>query len=290
MLVQQRLPGFVIKQSDVVSALLQLLYNSSSCLRAIMNADRDRCVDFGACDLLEQFRTLALCGEQEGVELALCEEHRSPELIECEIGSRLHGLADQSLASRHGAAVVKSIQRALLILKPPICPTPRAIGLPADAVALAILPDKIHLGISAAGASAQDCPTIMNRNRFSAGVGRIFPTVDGDARIFAIEREAQRIEDGGFPSAGLACDSEKAGTSKRPCRKINLERSRKTCQMFAADSQNAHGLCLRPRSVENIQMRGIRRDAERAFKRKLEQILRISLGQPDHRIGKDHFM
>jgi hypothetical protein len=48
-----------------------------------MNADRDRCVDFSTCDLLEQFRALALCGEQEGVELALCEENRSPELIEC---------------------------------------------------------------------------------------------------------------------------------------------------------------------------------------------------------------
>ena len=68
----------------------------------------------------------------------------------------------------------------------------------------------------------------MNRYRFAAGIGSILAPTDRDARIFAVEREAQRIEDGGFPGTGLACDGKEAGTRKRLCRKIDFERCRKT--------------------------------------------------------------
>ncbi len=109
LLARQFLPGVVIEKSDVVPALLQLLNGSSSCLGSIMNANRDCRVDFRSCDLLEQLCALALGSQQEGIELSLCEEDRSPELIECEICSRLHSLANLSLASRYGAAVIKPV-------------------------------------------------------------------------------------------------------------------------------------------------------------------------------------
>src|SRR3546814_497682 len=166
--VQQPLLGVVIEKADFVPALLQLLDGPSSNLCAFMDADRDYCVDFRTCNLLKQFRALALGSEKEGIEFALSEEHRSPELIECKVGSRFYRVANLSLARRHGAPVVKPVQRALFILEPPICPAARAIGLPADAVALAILPDEIYFGISTTGASAQDRAALLT-DRKSGG-------------------------------------------------------------------------------------------------------------------------
>ena len=254
-----------------------------------MDANRDCCVNFRACDLLKQFRALALSSEKEGVEFALSEKHRSPELIECEIGSRFHGLANLGLASsplrcRHQVETMRAAHSVAAHL-----PGPRAIGFPADAVALTIMSDEIHLGISAAGASAKDRAAVMNGYRFSAGIRSIFPPAYRDARIFAIERKAQRIKNSGLPGASLACDGEEAGTRERLRRQINFKRRRETSQIFAANGQDAHGLRLRARVMENIQMRGIRRHAECAFERKLEHILWISFRQPDQRIGDNRF-
>ena len=50
------------------------------------------------------------------------------------------------------------------------------------------------------------------------------------------------------------------------------------------------GQDLRARTVEDIQMRSIRRHAERTFERELEQVLRVSFRQPDQRIGNDQFI
>ena len=160
--VQQPLPCIVIEKADIVAALLQLLDGPSSSLCAFMDTDRYCCVDFRTCDLLKQFRALALGSEKECIEFALSEEHRSPELIECKVSSHFYRVANLNLARRHDATVVKPVQCALLLLKPPICPASRAIGFPADTVALAILPDEIYFGISAASASAQDRAAIMN--------------------------------------------------------------------------------------------------------------------------------
>ena len=63
-----------------------------------MDADRYYCVNFRTCDLLKQFRALALGSEKEGIEFALSEENRSPELIECKVGSHFYRVANRRQA------------------------------------------------------------------------------------------------------------------------------------------------------------------------------------------------
>ena len=64
---------------------------------------------------------------------------------------------------------------------------------------------------TAAGPTAEDRAAIMNGDRLPAGIGSVFPTAYRDTGIFAVERKAQRIKNGGLASARLAGNDVQAG-------------------------------------------------------------------------------
>ena len=86
--------------------------------------------------------------------IALGEQYCSSELIESKAGLRFYCVTNRGLTRRHSATIIKPSQDALFVLKPPIRPPAGSTGFPTDAVARAILSNKIHFGISAAGTTA----------------------------------------------------------------------------------------------------------------------------------------
>jgi hypothetical protein len=108
LLVDQRLPGDVIEQTNVAAPLQHLFDGSTARLGASMNLYGNRRVDLGSRDFFQELGAFALGGEEKGVEFALREEHRAAELIKGEIGPFLDGFANLGLSRRDSASIIET--------------------------------------------------------------------------------------------------------------------------------------------------------------------------------------
>ncbi|RMP22822.1 hypothetical protein ALQ25_05619 [Pseudomonas coronafaciens pv. atropurpurea] len=201
-------------------------------------------VDYSVGELFQQFAAFLVICFQERAELTLGKHDGTRELFEVQAQAVFDELfeltlalvAEDLLAVQIGQYLAAGLQ---LLGRVVAC----AVGFPAGAVAALIDADEIHLGIPAAGATAQQGARVAGGD-VSVDVRDLGLADIAQPRNGPEQRQAQSVEQGTFTRAGRAGDGEQSGTGQRFCGEIQFERTRQRREVFQANGKNFHDCSL----------------------------------------------